>query len=69
MSLILMVTGQMISMVSPRVPAKIASVPMTVGKGQERTARVGLAFGLSRKNATWLTSLESHRFAMRVISG
>ena len=51
MSRILMVTGQIKSVLSPRVPAKTASVPETVGNGLERTAKVGLAPGMSRKKA------------------
>ncbi len=69
MSRILMVIGHMMSIASPRVPAKTASVPMAVGKGQLRTASIGLAPGTSSKKATWLTRPDSQMLAMRVMSG
>ena len=64
-----MVTGQMMSMLSPRDPAKIASVPLAVGNGQERTAKVGLAPGTLRRNAIWLTRVDSQSLASLVVSG
>lgn len=69
MSRIRIVTGQMTSIVSPREPAKTASVPFAVGKGQERTAREAGPVGFSIKNAIWLTSPLSQRLARRVSAG
>ena len=69
-SLIWMVTGQTISIASPREPAKTASVPLAVGKGYERTARVGDPLGTSIiRKAIWLTRPLSQRLAMRASAG
>lgn len=68
-SLIRMVTGQMISIASPREPAKTASVPLAVGNGQESTVRVGDPFGTSMRKAIWLTRPLSQRLARRASAG
>ena len=68
-SLIRIVTGQMMSIESPREPAKTASVPHAVGKGQDSTASFGENPGTSRRNAIWLTRPESQRLARRIASG
>ena len=58
-SRILMVTGQMMSVASPREPAKTASAPRAVENGQERTERCGDDPGTSTKKAIWLTRPKS----------
>ena len=63
------VNGQMMSMLSPRVPAKIASVPSAVGNGHERTAKDGVTFGTWKRNAIWLTIVDSQILARRVVLG
>ena len=75
-SRILMVTGQMISILSPRRdPAKTASFmfPVIVGSGQLITARVALdgLSGLvgSTRMANCLVRPESQRLARRDVSG
>ena len=74
-SRILIVTGQMISILSPRDPAKTASFvfPVTVGNGQLITARVALdgLSGLvgSTRMANCLVRPESQRLARRDVSG
>jgi hypothetical protein len=68
-SLMRIVIGQMISIASPREPAKTASVPLAVGNGQERTARVGDPFGTSIRKAIWLTRPLSQRLARRASAG
>ena len=67
--LIRMVTGQMISIASPREPAKTASVPSAVGKGHERTVSVGDPLGTSMKKAIWLTRPLSQRLARWASAG
>ncbi len=57
------------SMASPREPAKTASVPFAVGKGQERIASVAGPFGTSMRKAIWLTSPLSQRLARRGSAG
>ena len=69
MSRIWIVTGQITFIVSPREPAKTASVPFAVGKGHERTAREAGPVGFSIKNAIWLTNPLSQRLARRVSAG
>ena len=68
-SRMLIVTGQMMSILSPRIPAKMALVPSAVGNGHERTATVGVAFETWRRNAIWLTRVDSQSLARRVTSG
>ena len=68
-SLIQIVTGQMISVESPREPAKTASVPRAVGKGHNSTASFGEDPGTSRTNAILLTRPELQRLARRIASG
>ena len=69
------VTGQMISILSPRVPAKMGSLVavVTVGKGQLRTARVALGGSSwvvgSIKKANCLVSPESQKLASLDVSG
>ena len=63
------VTGQIISMASPRDPAKTASVPFAVGKGQERTDKMAGPLGTSIRKAIWLTRPLSQRLARRVSAG
>ncbi len=74
-SRILIVTGQMISILSPRVPAKTASFValMTVGNGQLITARVELDGSSepagSTKMANCFVRPESQMLARREVSG
>ena len=68
-SRIRIVTGQKMSMESPREPAKTASVPLVVGNGEERTASWAERPGTSMKNTIWLTSLLLQRWANLASAG
>ena len=56
-------------MESPSDPAKIASVPLMVENGQERTANWVECPGTSIMNAIWLTNLLSQSLAKRALAG
>ena len=60
-------TGQIKSIASPSDPARTASVPFAVGKGQGRTAKVAGPFGTSIiRKAIWLSSPLSEMLMRRV---